>query len=219
MGGMEREGTKSSPLIWGALGLTVCAAVYLNQTSDSPDKKVKPALPKARRSRSAEASLPNTNVPFPTSERSAPNVFQPMLLSKKDGSALSAGKVLQVKDATKIPGDVANGDGNWEYVGFAQIDGHAVAMLENPSSEQVAMVRQGESWRSGKLMSVDAERIVFQNDKGGQVRVGRKPEPKEAPGQPGTPGPGQMPAGMAFQLPMNFRGANPVFAGGVTKGE
>lgn len=192
---------KVSPtLLVGLLG-TALLAFYLSSGDEAPKK-----APKALSNRLAAHTKPNpdANVGAIPPPKEAPlNAFRPLIVKSETPVTRQAPPP---KEGASIAADAAGGEGNWIYRSFARIDKIPVAMLENSSTEQVAMLRPGDKWKTGKVLEVTELTIKILSDKGGLSITSRFDAEKEAQKAAESLKAGPAPMQMSPGMPTPYQG-------------
>jgi hypothetical protein len=84
------------------------------------------------------------------------DIFMPSLAAMQgpDGAPPPSG-------LEKVPAADAGGDSNWVYTGFAAFGGAHYALLENATSHQSGFVKEGDTWKKSKIVSIRADSVAF----------------------------------------------------------
>jgi hypothetical protein len=151
---------KTSPVVWAGL-LAVCAAIYFNvdggASSAAANPKRKPPAPATKKDDFTPADY---TAKFDALEaKTATNAFNPLVVR-------SQGKNSVPTIDGAIPAAFADGDGNWQYKGYATVDGTANALLENQNSGEGVFVKPGERWKSCRVLTITRDSVVMQGTSG-----------------------------------------------------
>lgn len=93
---------------------------------------------------------------------------------------------VQEEELMKVPANLAQGEGNWTYTGMVEVNGERLALLENAALHQGGYVKEGETWKKSKIVSITSASIVMSGTDGVQETVYRfnpdqVPKPKPPP--------------------------------------
>ena len=88
------------------------------------------------------------------------NVFHPLVAVEKPDKAAPPPPPAD-QDLTAIPAKIADGESNWVFTGMAEVDGSKVALLQNNSTKQSGLLKEGEYWRKSQLISISLDSILF----------------------------------------------------------
>jgi hypothetical protein len=99
------------------------------------------------------------------------NVFVPLL--RNDSATSSTDTGTAVKDILRVPGNLAGGNPNWIFTGFAVINGEKTALLEDRSNHHSEFVKEGSPWKTSRILRISAGSIVLDDMAGGRLAVMR----------------------------------------------
>jgi len=88
------------------------------------------------------------------------NAFQPIVARKSGGFGSGEGS------ANGLPTDFTGGVAGWIYTGSAEIDGVAMALLENRSTGEGVFLKAGERWKSAAVVSIYPDSVVMRGPSG-----------------------------------------------------
>ncbi|HWD39363.1 MAG TPA: hypothetical protein VG944_10970 [Fimbriimonas sp.] len=181
--------------VWGGVALIAVASFwYLNQgpaptaTTTTTTKHAPVAKEVA-----TDLTAQDFSARFAPSKVKLRNLFLPVVKADNGGGDSA------VSDKQHIPSTFAGGEADWAFKGIAVSNGLTMALLENDSKHQGGYVKEGDRWKTSKLMQVSVDKIVLRNDEGDEQVVMRfvptvaaGPEKAAAPATlpPATP-PGQ----------------------------
>lgn len=176
----------NKPGFWIAV-VAVGSALYLWLGDDTPAPVAK-AKPKAKAALTSAVASDfdelDYQAKFDKPKPPARNVFLPLVVS---GQGASGPAEQSDQDRMKIPADVADGDANWTYTGFAIIDGKRLAVLENSATHKSATIEEGKPWEKAKVNRITAQSIVFSAAGVSTVVMRYSPpvaKPSDAPSSP-----------------------------------
>ena len=151
---------KTSPVVWAGL-LAVCAAVYYSMDGDSASNAatLKRKLP-APSTKKDDFMPVDYTAKFDTFDAKASgNAFNPLVVR-------SQGKNTVPTIDGAIPAAFADGDGNWQYKGFATVNNVSSGLLENQNTGEGVFVKPGERWKSCRVLTITRDSIVMQGTSG-----------------------------------------------------
>lgn len=177
--------TVPRPVLYGGLALVTIAAFWA--TGDTPAKgAVHAARPSAGRKVAVNEwvfDASETSVRFEKPKGRMRNIFQALIYA--EGQMPGS----EVEPLTKLPADLAQGEGDWAYTGMVEVDGVKLALLENGTSHQGGYVREGETWKRSRIARITMPCIVVVGPDGVETTVFRynpnqtpKPKPLPDPG-------------------------------------
>jgi hypothetical protein len=174
--------TVSRPVVYGSLAAIVLASVwYLGQEPEPVSPSTKKKVVKVEEKTEGDFVQADYTARFTKPKVKLRNVFLPLVTNAE---AQPAQKPTEAdEDLLKIPGNLADGDGNWSYTGFVIVDEQRMALLENGSTKKGAYVKEGQPWKTSTVRRITAESIVFVDKQGTEaivLRAGTNP-PKKAP--------------------------------------
>lgn len=92
------------------------------------------------------------------------NVFVPLVVPER---AVGLPKAeVEKDDLVQIPGKLAAGEGAWTYTGMVEANGVRMALLENKGLNQAGYVREGEAWKTARIVGITSACIVLADAKG-----------------------------------------------------
>ncbi len=166
--------TISRPVgIFIALAVTLGIIAYAQTSSDPPKKAAALATNKGKTVvKSSEFNDEDYTSRFesPTKKSALRNVFMPLL--RNDARATPDTGMLS-KDILRVPGNLAGGDPNWIFTGYAVLNGEKSGLLENRATHQSALVKEGQDWKMTRVIRINSGSIVFADIDNSQVAVMR----------------------------------------------
>ena len=153
---MAKPAKKTSPLVWVGL-LGTCVAVYMAVGGDEAPAPTteKRQRPKPTSSKKDDYQPQDYVAKFERLKVQSSDAFVPLVV-RKDGKS----SVPTIDGG--IPSAFADGDGNWQYKGFATIDGTSSGLLENQNTGEGVFVKPGERWKSSRVLTITKDSIVMQ---------------------------------------------------------
>jgi len=153
---MAKPAKKTSPLVWVGL-LVTCVAVYMAVGGDEAPAPTteKRQRPKPTSSKKDDYQPQDYVAKFDRLNLKSSDAFVPLVV-RKDGKS----SVPTIDGG--IPSAFADGDGNWQYKGFATIDGTSSGLLENQNTGEGVFVKPGERWKSSRVLTITKDSIVMQ---------------------------------------------------------
>jgi len=151
---------KTSPVLWVGL-IAVCAAVYYSLDGDpsASPASLKRKLP-APSTKKDDFMPADYTAKFNSFEaKNAANAFNPLVVR-------SQGKNSVPTIDGAIPAAFADGDGNWQYKGFATVNAASSGLLENQNTGEGVFVKPGERWKSCRVLTITRDSIVMQGTSG-----------------------------------------------------
>lgn len=178
-----------------AIGVVAILALVLNPSDAGPKA---PLVPKKRRTAKKAGTAdwdlppPDPTVHFAPVAGTPRNVFVPLVATVRP---LTLPKLETKDDLVQIPAKLAGGEGAWAYTGMVEANGVRMALLENKGLNQSGYVREGELWKTARVVGITSACIVLADDKGATETVFRfdpnaPPKPKAEPGSAPSFGPG-----------------------------
>ena len=147
----------SRPMYGVMILLVAGAAVWsLSPTDDPAPSKSKPRATKSTRANLDEIPVEELSLKFDRPTGPVRNVFHPLVVVEKPIPVLPP-----TEETTAIPSKIADGESNWIFTGMAEVDGVKVALLENSSTKQSGLVKEGDYWRKSQLISISLDTVLF----------------------------------------------------------
>jgi hypothetical protein len=173
--------------------ILVGALAYFMTGSDSP-KSTPPPPKSATKKEAADPDYLDADytASFAGSKGALKNLFLPVV---KTNTGQASGPVLAVdRDQSKFPATVADGDGNWAFTGYVQVDGVPEAVLENTATHQGGVVKQGDLWKQAHIHRITQNGVAFAGKDGFEQYVlrfnpNKVAKDKAGAAQPGGPTP------------------------------
>lgn len=186
------------PVVFVPLGILVLAClVYLNGDSDDPKKPAAAAVKPASTKDVSDYTADDFSAHFDAPKAKLRSIFMPLVVPAVDHPVVAT--TAAPKDPDGIPADLAGGDPNWIFTGYAVVSGVTMALLENQSTHHSELVKQGAAWKTSRLESVTTASILLVGKEGvshvvlRHVAKAAPPATAGEPGPGGAPGPGGMP--------------------------
>lgn len=207
----------SRSTVYPILGIVVLAVVVWATQDSPPTKKTTPkTVVRNKNKEVSEFTADDYSAKFGPAKPVARNVFVPLVVATS-GTPIVANT--PPKDPDAIPPELAGGDPNWIYTGFAMIDGSSMALLENTATHRTSMVHRGDAWLTSTLSGISPANIVLVSKEGLQHVVLRhvaKPDTTGAPSPDGNPGgaPGRMPPSGMPAMPPGMPSPVRIYRGG-----
>lgn len=188
--------------IAGAAVVTLVVAVVLWATNDSSA----PVAAAPRKRLAQKEGAPGWDLPAPDpalhfGRSLAPprDVFTP-LVSPQVPIALPRVAVLTPDQLVAVPPKLAGGEAGWIYTGMVEADGVRMALLENKAIKGITYVREGDAWKTARVVGISSPCVVLADAKGVTQTVYRfdpnaPVKPKAGPGSVAGAGPGFAPGG------------------------
>lgn len=175
----------SRTVVYGGLGVISVAMIWAFG-GDPPAKRTKASSPSAKLS-GKKSHEPQWNFakeelaarfPKPVGQRR--NIFKALV--EVERPTLNADE----EEIMKLPATLTDGEADWAYTGMVEVDGRRLALLENPSTHQGGYVREGETWKKARIVSITMPSIVLAGPDGEETTVFRfnpnkTPKPKPPP--------------------------------------
>ena len=164
------------PLFWVSI-LTVGVAGYV-MTAPEPTGTRSAAKPIKKKSSSKKVVVQFTkddfDADFKPLNSELKNAFMPIVARKSGGFGNGDGA------ANVIPADFTGGDTGWVYTGNAEIDGSAMALLENRTTGEGVYLKAGERWKSAAVSKILSEAVVMTGPSGTKTFTLVTEEPRMA---------------------------------------
>jgi hypothetical protein len=134
----------SAPVIYGLL-IAGGGILYLLTGGDAPKSSKPPATKVAAKADDTTSDYTQADyaTEFGRSTADFRDLFMPVVKTTVATTVIPADLN---RDTSKLPADVAEGDPNWAYTSYVKVDNVDEAVLENTSTHQGALVKQGDLW-------------------------------------------------------------------------
>ncbi len=163
----------SRPVSYGAFAALVLGFGYWN--SLEPDKPAKTkSLDKVKATASADSEFTSDDFSahFDKPKQGARNIFVPLVKAESATLAALPGQP-NPEDQMKIQSTLAGGEANWAYTGIAIVSGEKLALLENTSLKQSGFIKEGDTWKASKVMTITRDTITLKGKDGSVQTVMR----------------------------------------------
>lgn len=161
---------KSNPLLLG--GIAAAALVVYMMVGSGDDGPTKTTTKIKKKTTSKAAGLfteADEKAKFPAVTFAASDVFAPGV--KKPVVATAAVAPPPNANPSNIPSSITGGDGNWYFTGRPEVNGRPQALLENTTTGESVYVNSGQSWKRGRVATIDVSSVTLVGNDGTTVRV------------------------------------------------
>lgn len=150
------------PVFWiGTLAVGTIGYIATEGEAKKPTAAPKVTARKATASKKASAfTEEDRNAQFAPVNITFKNAFQPIVARKTGGIGSGEGA------ANGLPTDFTGGDAGWIYTGSAEIDGVAMALLENRTTGEGVFLKAGERWKSATIVRIFPDSVVMRGPSG-----------------------------------------------------
>ncbi|MBV6458126.1 MAG: hypothetical protein HONBIEJF_01249 [Fimbriimonadaceae bacterium] len=150
------------PIFWVGV-LAVGGIGYMATEGEAKKPNVVPKVATRKVSTSKKASAftdEDRKAQFAPVNITFKNAFQPIVARKSGGFGSGEGS------ANGLPTDFTGGVAGWIYTGSAEIDGVAMALLENRTTGEGVFLKSGERWKSAAVVSIYPDSVVMRGPSG-----------------------------------------------------
>ena len=152
----------SRPVYYLMVGSVLAAVAWnLMPSDDAPVRKSKPTKRTNKQSEDdSKYVAAEMAMKFERPTSPVRNVFHPLVVVEKPEKTAAPPPPAD-QDLKAIPAKIADGESNWVFTGMAEVDGTKVALLQNNSTKQSGLLKEGEYWRKSQLISISLDSILF----------------------------------------------------------
>lgn len=147
-------------MLYGGIGVIGIAAwVLTGEDTPTPSANSKPKAAVSKKIKGVVYLKEDYENTYAPANSGTPNAFKPIVARLSGASA-------ELLAPNQIPADMAGGDPNWVYTGMATVDGVAMGLVENSSTNDGEFVKNNQKWKRARVLKITPETLVMESERG-----------------------------------------------------